>query len=83
MKISKDFGTPFDLNVQLVTGSTRKSERKEISEGLKRGKINILVGTHALIYDEDLKFEKLGLVIIDEAAQDVLQRIELINKDRK
>jgi ATP-dependent DNA helicase RecG len=80
----KRFGTPFDLNVQLVTGSTKKSERKEISEGLKRGKINILVGTHALIYDEDLKFEKLGLVIIDEQHRfGVLQRIELINKAEK
>ena len=80
----KKFGAPFSLNVHLITGSTKKSERKEIYQGLARGKVNIVVGTHALIYDEDLKFEKLGLVIIDEQHRfGVLQRIELINKADK
>ena len=38
-----------DLDVRLLTGSTKASERKEIQEGLIRGDIKIMIGTHALL----------------------------------
>ncbi len=53
------------LDVQLLTGSTKKSERKNILQNLVEGKTSILIGTHAVLEDM-VKFHKLGLAIIDE-----------------
>ncbi len=53
------------LKCRLLTGSTKKRERTEISEGLANGEIDLLIGTHALI-EEGVKFKKLGYVVIDE-----------------
>ena len=53
------------LSVELLTGSTKSSERKEIITKLKSGEINILVGTHAL-FQKDVIFNCLGLTVIDE-----------------
>ena len=53
------------LKVELLTGSTNASDRKEIIKKLKGGEINILVGTHAL-FQEDVIFNCLGLTVIDE-----------------
>ncbi len=55
----------FSVNIALLTGSTKKTERTEILKGLKDGSISIVIGTHALIQD-DVEFHKLGLVITDE-----------------
>ncbi|MFZ0281919.1 MAG: ATP-dependent DNA helicase RecG [Bacteroidales bacterium] len=54
-----------DLNVRLLTGSSKKKERKTIDETLQDNSLNILIGTHALI-EESVRFRNLGLVIIDE-----------------
>ncbi len=70
-----------DIEVCLLTGSTKKSEREYIASGLEDGSINIIVGTHALIEDT-VKFKKLGLVIIDEQHRfGVAQRARLWKKD--
>lgn len=55
----------FPLNVALLTGSTKKSERTKLLEALKAGELHILVGTHALIEDP-VVFHNLGLAVIDE-----------------
>src|SRR5690625_1127741 len=55
----------FDIKVVLLTSSTSTKERRELLEDLKNGKIDCVVGTHALI-QEDVIFSHLGLVIIDE-----------------
>lgn len=49
----------------VLTGSTKRSERKPIHEGLESGEINLIVGTHALIED-NVVFKNLGLAVIDE-----------------
>jgi ATP-dependent DNA helicase RecG len=54
-----------DIEIRLLTGSTRPSERQEILEGLLENKVQILLGTHALI-EEQVQFANLGLVVIDE-----------------
>ena len=54
-----------NLNIALLTGSTRTAARRKIHEQLENGEINILVGTHALIEDK-VKFKNLGFVVIDE-----------------
>ncbi|MFA7401665.1 MAG: ATP-dependent DNA helicase RecG [Bacteroidales bacterium] len=54
-----------NINIALLTGTTKSAKRKEILTNLKENKISILIGTHALIEDT-VMFNKLGLVIIDE-----------------
>ena len=54
-----------DIEVGLLTGSTKAPQRKIIHQRLKEGKMQILIGTHALIEDT-VTFNNLGLVIIDE-----------------
>ncbi|MDR3296855.1 MAG: ATP-dependent DNA helicase RecG [Prevotellaceae bacterium] len=53
------------VGVALLTGSTKKSERKILFEQLLKGDIHILIGTHALIEDA-VQLRRLGLVVIDE-----------------
>lgn len=53
------------INIKLLTGSTKTSERKIIHQELEDGTLHILVGTHAVLEDK-VKFKKLGLAIIDE-----------------
>ncbi len=70
-----------DVGVQLLTGSTKAKERKIIHKELIENKINILIGTHALIEDT-VKFYNLGLVIIDEQHRfGVAQRAKLWKKN--
>jgi ATP-dependent DNA helicase RecG len=54
-----------NLNIKLLSGSTKTAERKEIHEALENGSLDILIGTHALLEDK-VQFHKLGLAIIDE-----------------
>jgi ATP-dependent DNA helicase RecG len=54
-----------DVKVRLLTGSSKKSLRKEIADSLLDRSLNLLIGTHALI-EENVRFDNLGLVIIDE-----------------
>lgn len=69
-----------DVGVSLLTCSTRKKEREEIHAGLLSGKVNILIGTHALIEDV-VRFRNLGFVVIDEQHRfGVVQRARLWKK---
>ena len=69
------------VKIELLTGSTKKSKREEIANGLLDGSIHILVGTHAVIED-NVNFRRLGLVIIDEQHRfGVAQRAKLWNKN--
>lgn len=72
-----------NLNIKLLTGSTKQSERKEIHNGLENGEIQLLVGTHALIEDKVL-FKNLGLAIVDEQHRfGVAQRAKLWRKGKR
>ncbi len=53
------------VSCALLTAATTKKQKEIILEGVKCGKIDIVVGTHAVIFAE-LKFKNLGLVITDE-----------------
>ncbi len=77
----KDLLVHSDINVKLLTGSTKTSERKIIHEELLNGSLSILVGTHALLEDI-VKFKNLGLAIIDEQHRfGVAQRAKLWAKN--
>lgn len=54
-----------DLNVALLTGSMSALEKRVVYDALEDGRIDILIGTHALI-QEKVRFSNLGLVITDE-----------------
>ena len=56
---------PFNVNLSLFTGSTTKANRSVILSNLRNGNCDIVIGTHALFY-EDISYKKLGLVVIDE-----------------
>lgn len=53
------------VTVALLTGSTKKTERKKIIQQLADGAIDILIGTHAVI-EKEVQFKNLGLAIVDE-----------------
>ena len=70
----------FNINIELLTGSITKKDKKPIYDGLKDGSINIIIGTHALIQDE-VEYNNLGLVVTDEQHRfGVNQRTNLKNK---
>ncbi len=64
-KSLKDLLQRFNINVALLTGSMKKSEKNKVLEDLKNNEINLIIGTHALI-SSNVTFNKLGLVITDE-----------------
>ena len=72
---------PLGITVKLLTGSTKKKEKEEILNDLGNAKIQIIIGTHALI-EENVNFSNLGYVIIDEQHRfGVAQRAKLWNKN--
>jgi ATP-dependent DNA helicase RecG len=71
------------LEVALLTGSIKGKARKYILENLAEGKIDILIGTHALI-EETVVFKNIGMVVIDEQHRfGVAQRAALWTKNEK
>ncbi|MBR2637869.1 MAG: ATP-dependent DNA helicase RecG [Bacteroidaceae bacterium] len=69
------------VRVELLTGSSRQKERREILEGLSNGAIDILVSTHAVL-EENVQFLNLGIVIIDEQHRfGVAQRAKMWTKN--
>jgi ATP-dependent DNA helicase RecG len=69
------------IQVDLLTGSTKTKQRKELHNLLQSGGLHILVGTHALI-EENVQFNNLGLVVIDEQHRfGVEQRAKLWKKN--
>jgi ATP-dependent DNA helicase RecG len=72
---------PLNTSIELLTGSTKTSKRREIHKKLENGELNILIGTHALLEDK-VKFKNLGLAIIDEQHRfGVAQRSKLWHKN--
>jgi ATP-dependent DNA helicase RecG len=74
------FCEPVDINVALLIGNQKKAEKEEIYTNLKSGKIQLVVGTHALI-QENVNFQDLGMIIVDEQHRfGVEQRKAIIDK---
>lgn len=79
----KEFADKLGLRIALLTGSTKKKERRQIHEALEAGQLHILVGTHALLEDP-VQFQNLGLAVIDEQHRfGVAQRARLWNKNEQ
>lgn len=72
---------PLGITVKLLTGSTKAAERKAIHDQLKSGKLQLLVGTHAVL-EPNVQFKNLGFAIIDEQHRfGVAQRAKLWKKN--
>lgn len=72
----------FDINVALITGSMTQKERKAITEDIRSGKVQIIVGTHALI-SEKTELGNLALIVTDEQHRfGVAQRKSLEQKGK-
>ena len=68
------------IEIALLTGSTKTSERKRILKGLLEDDIHFVVGTHAII-EEVVQFKNLGLAVVDEQHRfGVAQRAKLWKK---
>ncbi|MDO4902947.1 MAG: ATP-dependent DNA helicase RecG [Limosilactobacillus sp.] len=63
-KLAKVFDGTY-VQVGLLTGSLTKKQHNQLNTAIKRGDINLIIGTHALIQD-DVEYANLGLVITDE-----------------
>ena len=71
---------PKNVKIEMLTGKSKYADRKKILENLKLGKIDFLIGTHAL-FQKKVEYIKLGLIIIDEQHKfGVRQRKELSEK---
>lgn len=55
----------FGIKCELLTSSITKKKKEDILERLKNGKIDVLIGTHAIL-EENVVFKNLGLVVTDE-----------------
>ena len=70
-----------NLNIEILTGSTKKSKRVTLFDDLKKGVLDILIGTHA-IFEENVLFKNLGFAVIDEQHRfGVKQRAEIWKKN--
>ncbi len=76
----KNFLSQFEIKIALLTSATTKKQKSKICTDLISGENQILISTHAALED-DVRFCKLGLAIIDEQHRfGVIQRLKLIEK---
>jgi len=78
----QSYAKKMGIEIEILTGSTKKSVRKQLHQRLETGKLQILVGTHALLEDQ-VQFKSLGLAVIDEQHRfGVAQRAKLWSKNK-
>ncbi|MBI5145246.1 MAG: DEAD/DEAH box helicase, partial [Candidatus Omnitrophica bacterium] len=66
----------FPVNIQMLCRFKTDAQQKEIIEGIKNGRVDLVIGTHRLLSD-DIAFKDLGLLIIDEE-----QRFGVLAKEK-
>ena len=68
------------IEINLLTGKTKKKEWEKINEGLISGKTKILIGTHS-VFQKRVSLSNLALVVVDEQQRfGVKQRFEILQK---
>ena len=70
----------YNVRIELLSSSVTAKEKKTILDDLATNNIDIIIGTHAL-FQKDVEFERLGLVITDEEHRfGVRQRVSIVGK---
>ncbi|MCK4944457.1 MAG: transcription-repair coupling factor [Candidatus Aminicenantes bacterium] len=72
----------FPVRIALLSRMVSTQEKKRVLEELKTGKVDVVIGTHALI-SRDIRFRDLGLVIIDEEQRFGVFQKEKLKKNRE
>jgi ATP-dependent DNA helicase RecG len=76
----RDLLRPVDLEVVLLTSTIKGKGRQELLARIAQGQAPLVVGTHALLYEE-VQFHRLGMIVVDEQHRfGVLQRVRLRQK---
>ncbi len=79
LSIKDDF-EKLGIETELLTGSIKGKRKEKLLENIREGRTKLIIGTHALIED-NVEFEKLGLIVIDEQHRfGVVQRKKLRDK---
>ena len=79
-KTFKNHFSKYQIDCRLLISNIKNNDKKNIKHDLKKGTINIIIGTHALL-QEEVEFKNLGLAVIDEQHKfGVDQRKKLIEK---
>lgn len=74
---------PLGLTIAFLTGKSKAKQRREALQAIADGSAHMVLGTHAL-FQEEVEFQQLGLVIIDEQHRfGVHQRLALLQKGKK
>ncbi len=74
---------PLDLKVSMITGKQKVAIKRDALENISLGLSHLVIGTHAL-FQNDVHFQKLGLIIIDEQHRfGVHQRLALREKGKQ
>ena len=72
----------FDINSQILISGMSKKQKEKVLENLKNGKIDVIIGTHALL-EESVEFCNLGLVVTDEQRRLGVRQREILNTKGK
>ncbi len=79
-KLAEKIFEKTNFNIKFLTGKTELNKRKSILKDLANGKVDLIIGTHAL-FQKNIKFKNLGYVVIDEQHKfGVKQRSDLAKK---
>ncbi|MFZ0304310.1 MAG: transcription-repair coupling factor [Terracidiphilus sp.] len=72
----------FPIHVEMISRFRTAKEQKDIVERVEQGKVDILIGTHRLL-SKDIKFQDLGLLIVDEEQRFGVRHKERLKQMRK
>jgi transcription-repair coupling factor (superfamily II helicase) len=72
----------FPINIEMISRFRTAKEQKSIVERVETGKIDILIGTHRLL-SKDIKFQDLGLLVVDEEQRFGVRHKERLKQMRK
>jgi transcription-repair coupling factor (superfamily II helicase) len=72
----------FPIHVEMISRFRTAKEQKDIVESVATGKVDILIGTHRLL-SKDIKFQDLGLLVVDEEQRFGVRHKERLKQMRK
>jgi len=75
-RVFKERFAPFPVNIAVLSRFQTQSQQKRIVRALKKGEVDIVIGTHRLL-SSDIQFKDLGLVVVDEE-----QRFGVMHKEK-